>query len=488
MSINDAMLAGVTGLIANSTALSAISDNIANSQTVGYKTTKVDFSTLVTGQSTAGAISAGGVTAVTSQDVVHQGQLQTTTSPTDLAIQGTGFFVTTQSASSPTSTTPVLFTRAGSFTQNSQGYLVNSAGLYLQGWPVNANGQIQSDPTNLTKLSPINVTAIAGAAEPTTTLTLSANVQASQVTSQAAQDASLNPTAADAYSSGNANSSGASTSMAAYDPTTGTGGTAPDITMQLPVSDSKGTQQTLQLDLLKSNTPNQWYAEIVANPANSVATPAGVPPGQVAAGIIAFTPTGQYDAKTTASLNPAGSLFSTNPPVLQILDSATTPGAGQVGWASKLGDASQNITLNFDGTLTQFDSPTAVQQIQANGTTFGNLSSIEVGSDGAVTAVFDNGVTRQIAQIALATVPNPDGMTAQAGNAYTISNQSGTATLKTPGTGGAGTVVASSLEASTVDLSTEFTSLIQTQQAYSAASKIITTANQMITTLEDVIR
>ena len=127
-----------------------------------------------------------------------------------------------------------------------------------------------------------------------------------------------------------------------------------------------------------------------------------------------------------------------------------------------------------------------MNQIQANGTTFGNLTSVEVGSNGAVTAVFDNGVTRQIAQIALATVPNPDGMTAQAGNAYTISNQSGTATLKTPGTGGAGTIVPDALESSTVDLSTEFTDLITVQQAYAASSKIITTANEMLTTFEQV--
>jgi flagellar hook protein FlgE len=124
-----------------------------------------------------------------------------------------------------------------------------------------------------------------------------------------------------------------------------------------------------------------------------------------------------------------------------------------------------------------------VNNIQANGTAFGNLSGVEVGQNGQVTAVFDNGVTREIAVIPLATVPNPDGMTAEAGNAYSISSSSGTATLKTPDTGGAGYISANSLESSTVDLSTEFTDLIQTQQAYSAASKIITTSNQMLTTL-----
>jgi flagellar hook-basal body protein len=289
MSINDAMLAGVTGLIANSSALSAISDNIANSQTIGYKDTQVNFSTLITGQSTAGATSAGGVMAITGQNVVQQGQLQSSSSPTALAIQGDGFFCCTNSPFAPQSTTPVLFTRAGQFTQDKSGYLVNSAGLYLQGWPVNANGVVQSDPTNLTKLQPINVTAIAGAAEPTTSLTLQGNLSASQPISTAGQNGALpamggNP----AVAAGAGGYDPTANSMAAF--MNGTGGVQPDYTMQLPVSDSKGTKQELDLCLLKSSVPNEWYAEIVANPPNSVTSGPGVPPGQVAAGMIAFTP------------------------------------------------------------------------------------------------------------------------------------------------------------------------------------------------------
>jgi flagellar hook protein FlgE len=471
MSINDAMLAGVTGLIANSSALSAISDNIANSQTVGYKTTNVAFEALVTGKSSASAVSAGGVTAVPTQNVEQQGQLQTTTSPTDLALSGNGFFVTTQNPSSPTTTTPVLFTRAGSFTADSNGYLRNSAGLYLQGWPLDSQGNVMSDPTNLTKLQPINITAIAGAAVPTTTVTVNANLMASQTISAPSTAA-------------------ASGGAGAYDPTTNSmaaGGVTPDFSIQLPVSDSKGSKQTFELDLLKSDTPNQWYAELVANPPGAVSVAPGVPAGQVASGIIAFTPTGQYDPTNSTGI------FASNTPTLSLgASSAAAPTtAGQVNWDPSLGDAAQNITFTFGGSgagLTQFDSPSTVQSIAANGTTFGNLASVEVGSNGAVTAIFDNGVTREVAQIAVATVPNADGMTAEPGNAYTISNQSGTATLKIPGQGGAGTISPSTLEASTVDLSTEFTSLIQTQQAYSAASKIITTSNQMLTDLMNIIR
>ena len=105
-----------------------------------------------------------------------------------------------------------------------------------------------------------------------------------------------------------------------------------------------------------------------------------------------------------------------------------------------------------------------------------------------VTAIFDNGVTRNIAQIGVASFNNPDALQAISGNAYSVTNDSGTYTLKIPNTGGAGKLATSQLEASTVDLSTEFTGLITTQRAYSAASKIITTADQMMQELLNIIR
>ena len=142
MSINNAMLAGVSGLIANSAALSAISDNIANVNTVGYKTNNVDFDTLVTGSSASGA--AGGVSGSNAQLVAQQGTISQTSSPTDLAISGAGMFVTTTTPSAITPSSTVEYTRAGSFTPNSQGFLVNSAGLYLQGFPANSQGVVHT--------------------------------------------------------------------------------------------------------------------------------------------------------------------------------------------------------------------------------------------------------------------------------------------------------------------------------------------------------
>jgi flagellar hook protein FlgE len=479
MSLNSAMLAGVSGLAANSAALSSISDNIANANTIGYKENETTFESLVAGETNGdGSSVSGGVTGLAQQLVTQQGLIQGTNSVTDLAIQGSGFFVVTPASGSPSSTNAVEFTRAGSFTVDSQGNLVNAAGLYLQGWPVNSAGEVLSDPTDATKLATINVTSIGGAASPTSEATISANLQGDQTVST---DATITPPATSpAYDP-------ATNSMAMYDATTGTG-VKPDFTIQIPVSDSKGGEQTVQLDLLKSSTPNEWYAEIVSVPASNVTDGTGLSNGQIATGMIAFTPNGQYDPTgTTLFADP------TNPAISLGASNAAAPAAGAVNWAPSLGVDAQNVTISLGssgsaGGLTQFDSPSAVSAVTSNGTTFGNLTSIKIDENGFVTAVFDNGVTRQIAQVAVATVPNADGLTQLSGDAYRISTASGNFTLKAAGSGGAGTIAPSSLEASTVDLSTEFTNLITTQQAYSASSKIITTADNMMQDLINVIR
>src|ERR1700759_5441306 len=103
MSINSALLAGVSGLTANSSALAAISDNIANVNTTAYKRNAVDFSTMVTSQAVTGDYSAGGVQGKVQQFVSTQGLIQGATSSTDLAISGNGFFVAATSATTPAS-------------------------------------------------------------------------------------------------------------------------------------------------------------------------------------------------------------------------------------------------------------------------------------------------------------------------------------------------------------------------------------------------
>ena len=196
MSINSAMLAGVTVLTAIASALAATSDNIANVNTVGYKRNVTEFSDLVTAAS-SNNYSAGGVQAITTAYVTQQGLLQSTSSPTDLAISGQGFFVTTATPTNVSATSPRLFTRAGSFTVDSQGYLKNAAGLYLQGWLADANGTITTDPSNINLLQPINVATAGGAAGATTTAQVNANLNADARPSPAASTRTppMSPTA-----------------------------------------------------------------------------------------------------------------------------------------------------------------------------------------------------------------------------------------------------------------------------------------------------
>lgn len=468
MSINSAMLAGVTGLVSNSSALAAISDNIANVNTVGYKRSQANFQTLVTNRSANASYAAGGVTAQTRRFITTQGLPTQTTSSTDLSISGQGFFTVTEKAEGLQASDVRSFTRAGSFQLDSLGYLKNDAGLYLQGWLVDDAGAITSDPSDITRLKSINVSSVGGAAEQTTRATVNANLKSSQTLSADVG----------AYNA-------ATNSMAMYDPDAGTG-VRPDFSIQVPVSDSKGGKRTVQVDFLKSANPNEWYAEIRAVPAGDVITGTGLTNGQLATGKVVFTPDGRLDT-TATTLFP-----DPNNPVLSFGASAdAAPGAGEFKWADGLGVGAQDIRLDLGGAaggLTQFDSESLVQSVATNGTAFGNLTNIEIDERGFVTAIFDNGISRQIAQVAIATFPNADGLTPVSGNAYRVSQQSGTYNFKTPGAGGAGFISPSTLEASTVDLSSEFTGLITTQRAYSASSKIITTADQMLEELLNIKR
>ncbi len=574
MSINSAMLAGVSGLISNSSALAAISDNIANVNTVGYKRSSANFSTLVTSQSKNATYSAGGVAARTHQFISQQGLTQSTTSNLDLSIAGSGFFVGTEKPEGLTATDTRSFTRAGSFQLDNLGYLRNDAGLYLQGWLADpVTGTITPDPSDLTQLSSINVGTVGGTAEKTTRVGVNANLRSEQPVSAAANApvaktgvvdsgggtgnytvtysptgsgdqyavevkqgatvlstgvATYNPatgvlvnymqnnpapaaptavanitvgantvsvanlgmgTKADAISSGAYDPATRSMSDYALDQTlknpTGAG-VKPDFEIQIPVSDSKGGQRTVTLSLLKGPGPNEWFAELRAKPGDLDNNANGM----ISSGKVTFTTDGKLSSvgNLFGGVTPTAlSIGASDPTVNNLAPPAVTPPR----WADGLGIDAQDIQIdlaNAAGGLTQYNSQSVVQSVNTNGTAFGNLTNIEVDDEGYVSAIFDNGVTRRIAQVAIATFSNPNGLKGVNGNAYRVTNESGTYSLKTAGGGGAGVIAPSTLEASTVDLSTEFTGLITTQRAYSASSKIISTADQMLEELLSIKR
>ena len=455
MSINSAMLAGVSGLVANSSALAAISDNISNVNTTAYKRAQVNFANVVTSQAVAGRYSAGGVQGVTHNYVSTQGLIQSTARTTDLAISGDGFFVVTDKAQGLTASDARKFTRSGSFNVDANGYLVNDSNLYLQGWPATAAGTFNIDPSDVNKLGPINVKNLGSAVQPTGNLGVSGNLDNSTPVSAAITAAT--------YSAAGPNS------MADYAAGVATG-TKPDFTLDMNVIDSQGASHKFEMAFLKDSTANTWKTEIYAVPASDV-TVAG-PSGQIAAGNVAFLGDGSLDTTNTT---------------LPLSLTLGASGAAAPAWGAALGVNAQTVKLDLTK-LTQQAGASTVNTITSDGAGVGNIVGVQVDTAGVVSAIYDNSQIRKIAKVAIATFPNADSLKAVSGNAYQVTIPAGQMVLKDPGTGGAGKISPSSLEASTVDLSSEFTGLISTQKAYSASSKIITTADQMLDELINIIR
>jgi flagellar hook protein FlgE len=433
VSLYSALYAGVSGLSAQSSAMATVADNITNINTVGYKGIEAQFRSLVTDGTVVTSYSAGGVAAAPHALISKQGLLQASSSTTDLGIDGAGFFVT-RTGTGPNDS--VSFTRAGSFRPDEEGYLRNSAGYYLQGWALDSSGNYVNTG-NLSALSPVRVGELTGTATPTTKFQMRANLQS---------------TTADytgAYAVGN---------MA-------TGTVTPSFSRSLDVYDAQGGAHRLTLSFLKT-APNSWKTEIYATPASDVTAANGL----LASGTIAFNPDGSLDV---AGSSPA--LFGTITPV----------------WTNSAGADPIQLELGSQGGLdglTQFGSPSAMISSIVNGGLLGNVASVEIDKQGRMSAIFEDGTARALYQLPLATFPNPDGLTRLPGNGYSTSDDSGAPALNEPTVLGAGAISSGTLEGSTVDLAEEFTNMIRFQRAYSAASRIITTVDDMLQEVSNLKR
>ncbi len=174
MSIFGAMFSGVTGLNAQSQALGMIADNISNVNTIGYKGTTAQFFSLVTQAASRTTFTPGGVASSPAQGIDRQGLLQSSTSKTDIAVAGRGFFVVNQTATAGSG--QFLFTRAGAFNPDQNGNLVNTAGYYLQGWPLTNGTTLPTNTSTLSSVQTVNVANLAGTATPTSTVDLALNL------------------------------------------------------------------------------------------------------------------------------------------------------------------------------------------------------------------------------------------------------------------------------------------------------------------------
>ncbi len=432
MSLYGAMMTGVAGLSANSTALSVASSNIANVNTVGYKTATSDFATLLAAAAGTSDPSSAGVVATAGQNVTQQGLLTTTSSATDLAISGNGLFIVSQT---PSTSGINEYTRAGSFTSDASGNLKNSSGLYLLGWKLDTSGK---PPTNPNDLSLINVNNLSGKAVASGKIGLQANLQASATTVGTYNVATNN--------------------MAS-------GAVTPDFQRTVSIDDSQGGTQPLELSFVKT-AANTWAYEVSYQGA----------PGNITGG----NPVGSG----TMTFNSDGSLANVVP-----TGGSGTPATGTISltvpWSAASGLGSQTLSVNMgtvgstDG-FTQYDTASTLTSANVDGAVYGSVSGISISSDGTVSANFSNGLSQAVFKIPLATFANPDGLAEVSGNAYTTTPNSGTPIVNVASTGGSGTIQSKELEGSTVDLATEFTNLITTQRAYSACSRIVTTASQML--------
>jgi flagellar hook protein FlgE len=477
MGLFGALFTGVSGLNAQSQALGIISNNIANVNTTGYKASSATFSDLVTQTSAAEEYDPGGVRSDIAQAVTNQGELTQTSSATDLAISGDGMFVVTPNAADYSASAPV-YTRAGSFTTDSSGELVNTAGYYLMGWKLDSNGDLPSGSDTTSSLTPINVNAVSSVLQQTANITFDVNTDATDTASGGTP--------------GVYNSS-----------------VTPNFTHQVSVIDSLGTSQSLTYSSTK-NYPDAWTTTVSGGGSNYPYT-FGVlysTSGTIqAAGAV----TSSVAAPTTgASSGTASDTFSSaisgnQLTVTEVNDNGTTQavttvttytyGSGVVNPSTtpiKItlppmdfndgSSASQVVNLDITNS-TQYNSADNVNAVTSDGVAFGTRTGISIDSQGYVSASYSNGEIQKIYQIPVATFNSYDSLQEATGGVYSQTSGSGPYVLRAATTGSAGTIDSSTLENSNVDIADEFSKMIITQQAYSANTKVITTADQMLSTL-----
>lgn len=426
MSISSSLNASVMGLNASATRLSTISDNIANSGTHGYKRSQVEFSSMVLEQRSA-AYSAGGVTTDTFKDVAATGSLINTGNATDIAVAGRGLIPVTDVAgvSALASQRDLMLLPTGSFSPDQNGNLRTQSGLFLLGWPADANGNIGTvSPNSGVDLEPVNVNTSQFQASPTENIELGINLPA---------DATL--------------------------------AGAPGTGFNVPIEyyDNLGRAQSLNVtftpDVSGPGASNAWQAQIydsAGNPATSIGT---------------------IDLTFTDSPSNGGSINTASASGGATYDGAT----GRVSLTLAHGPVEMFIGRPNDSAgLTQLSAPFSPSQVTKDGAPIGDLESVEIDENGFLQAVYDTGFRRTLYQIPVGDVPNMNGLTARDSQAYSISASSGSIYFWDAGTGPVAGLSGYSLMESTTDIAAELTDLIETQRAYSSNAKIVQTVDEML--------
>jgi flagellar hook protein FlgE len=550
MSLFGSLFTGVSALTAQSQALSMISNNIANISTVGYKGDNASFSSLVTVAQRGVTYNPGGVRVKALQTVNQQGLVQGSSSTTDIAISGDGFFVVKDTNDINAQRDP-LYTRAGNFSEDSVGFLRNAAGFFLYGWRLDADGNIPAANADISSTEPVNVAFLNGVATGTTRIELGLNLNSEQALG-ASSVTFVDPTSAAELTT---TLGGTPPFSHDFDVTVNPGNGGPPVTTNISVTDlnslndvaaaidaiagvaasvinnqlvinaenvadtvvlENGTVGSVVTNLFGSSTitqlgydfrrtvrifdslgaprdlivnfkkqaVNQWLVEVRAadngfvlpvNRTTGISVPPDPGPGDdgfIASGVVNFN--------TDGSIQSVSGQLAT--PFIVPWDPAIS-GAGNQTISFDMGiDPAGNAT---NGAVTQFASPYNVAFVNQNGAELGQRTGISIDEDGFIVASFSNGEFRRLYKLPIATFANPNGLQTRSGNVFAQTTDSGQYNLREAGSGGAGRVQGGSLEQSNVDLSNEFTKMIVTQRAYSAGTKVISTADGM---LEELMR
>jgi flagellar hook protein FlgE len=569
MSLSGAMTSAVTGMDAQSRALGAISDNISNSQTTGYKRVDTEFSTLLT-VSNALVHDPGGVKSKPLYTNDLQGTVQQTSVETNLAVSGDGYFAVSRvqgvsGSSVPTFEADPLYTRAGDFALDNNGFLVNNGGYYLNGWAVNP----QTNVVAKNQLVQIQLNQLKASPQPTSTITYSANLPTNP-------SQNLNIGATTPLPFGQKFTFGSAPNPPTFsngDTITVTKGGVPktfvlsDASAGVPATAGAGQvlisyNSTISspaqiLGIVATGISGAGFPSSIDTTGNlvvdgTIPSPVTALTGTFAAATFAtsvvttpaslqFAPTSVniFDAQgsphsidvnwtkvagtndtytvTFTSTDPAvGSILpvSASTVVFNLIDNpATGAKAGSIksinGVAGGVNTAAAiPLTVNFGGStpttqavsfgLGNFGVPqqttmftgTDINFISAlqDGLPPGSFRNLDIDAHGLVTLNFDNGARKTEFQIPLVQFSNYNGLQPVNGNAFSTTVASGTPGVHAAGDNGTGSINASSVEGADVDIAAEFTKLIQTQRAYEANSKVITTTNDLLQVTDNMIR
>lgn len=454
------LYSGVSGLQNHQTRMDVIGNNISNVNTTGFKRGRVNFQDMISQQMSGAAKPTeekGGVnpkevglgmTVAAIDTVFTQGNLQSTGIATDVAIQGNGFFLEKNGEKT-------YYTRAGAFSLDSDGTLVNPAnGFRVQGYMAR---EIDGETVLQTSASPEDLIIPIGSKDPakaTTTVNYACNLNKN--TPEIPEDAN------------------------AADIAKGTWNT------EFKVYDSFGNTHLLSLSFQRvTGNPNQWRATVNVDADNADFTQTrvglGTTDGVGNTFLVNFDNTGTLASVT----DEAGNI--TNPEGEIILQASYTVPDSNPNEDGTPYRQTMNINLGTIGsqknTVTQSASSSSTKAFYQDGYTMGYLDNFKIDSSGIITGVYSNGTNRTIGQLALATFTNQNGLEKAGENTYTESNNSGIANIGTSGIAGKGSLLAGALEMSNVDLSEQFTDMIVTQRGFQSNAKTIQTADTLLETV-----